>query len=339
MLKIKKIFKENRTTITNIKLRIYILGLIGLLFIFISYFSNNDSNLLLRILGNLGLGFLAASITTLLLQIPSLLNDIYSSSIQLFKDDYFLSLLSVEQLQNIRKKATKAAYLQTTNSANEGLNDIDNSAANLFLKPYFKHYLVNVRCEIKEDKIFKTVSTDFMLINPKKDKLSGLQLIKPRVFQKKSDKDQVRKLVKIEYLKDSMKELEDITNKFKLEFKDINIDDGSGYDVYSKIIPMQNDDKILEFNNKLHMKIIEERIVEKEDNLYIRRVTNPVENFNINYSFKDNNVILYGSAFGTFHDIKDGGISIFKDSNSIHISTKKWLLTGNGIFIVHKYIN
>lgn len=320
--------------LNNTKLRIWIILLVGCISLFIYYISK------ISIFSGLGGAFIAAAVISLILRVPSLLDDVNKSSINLLKDNEFLNRLSVEELQKLRVAATECGYLKSAHSVNKSLSVIDNKIANLFLEPYFHSYLINVRCRLDGDIINKIVSTDFILKNPNKKELNGLKFIKPRVVQKKiegKENNEIRVIKSFKVLKDDENEYKDMSSKVELKFDDFS-EEASNYNVISSIVPkgehFLND---LSFTSSLHIKIVEERIVEKKDSTYVRRVTNPVENFSINYSFDNCDVDLIGNGFGTFQDTKDGGISIFKDGNSIHISSKKWLLTGNGIIIVHNY--
>jgi len=287
-------------------------------------------------LQNIGKTFLAAATIALILQVPALLNDVNNSSIALFKDNSFLNRLDAPDLQKLRTDATEAAYSKSTNHVEPSLKEIDSKIADLFLQPYYSKYKVNINCEIIEDKyLLKTFTKHIKLQNPSKKDCDAIDKIggKTTMFRPegKTNED-IRKLESFEVIIDDMEKWEDLTSKLKLNWEEFS-EDASSYNAlsYLKLDGRSN----LKFEDKIEIKIKETRLVPIHDNTYLHRVSSPVKYFTINYSFKTCDVDLIGNCFGTFQDTKDGGIDIIKDTNSIDITTNKWMLNGNGIIIVH----
>ncbi len=105
----------------------------------------------------------------------------------------------------------------------------------------------------------------------------------------------------------------------------------------SNVVQKNTTDDLFVCSDSCTVRIIEKRVIEDSDDSYSQRVYCPTENLNINYSFEGMDVDLKGTYFGTFHKHGDPDVNIHKDGNSIHITSRKWLLTGNGIIIVHKF--
>jgi len=286
---------------------------------------------------SLGLTFIATSLIALLLRMPTLLNDVNNSSIRLLKDNEFLKRLDIEELNKLRTDATECAYLKYANSPNSSLKKIDAKIAGLFLTPYFCSYKIIIKCKYREDGLLeKSISTTFKLNNPKKEFCNALLFLKTRVTHEKIDGIEIkelREIHKFQVIIDNEGDWKDLWKDYKLDPEEYE-EESLPYDIMTKIKP-KNDKQELNFDNNIQIKITETRVLKKEDNRYTHRVSSPVENFSINYSFDDSSVNLIGTCFGTFQDTKNGGINIVKDSNSIDISTNSWLLNGNGIMIVH----
>lgn len=340
-----KIDMKNKTeSIKNTNLRIWIILFVGIILIFVNLAypqicirENNLSPLILAI----GKSFLAASIIGLILRVPSLLNDVNNSSINLFKNNNFLKKLSVEELYSLRVAATESAYLKSANRVNSSLKEIDTRIANLFLQPYFSNYKIIVRCKLSKDKKFieKTTTTTFTLNNPGKEKCNATEFIRSRVISKKNDtlkNEEIRRIIKLQTIIDEKSNWNNDIDKIKLLYENY-FEESSPYNLLSDI--QFNDNDKFKFENSIQFRVTEKRTVGIEDNTYIHRVISPVEKFSINYSFEESDVDLIGNCFGTFQDTKNGGIDIVKDKNSINISSSKWLLNGNGIIIVHNFNN
>lgn len=294
------------------------------------------------ILNTIGKTFMGSALVALLLRLPALLEQVNTSAIKLLTNNEYLKRLSIDQLAELRAAATQNAYIKSTNSANTSLNLLDAQIGKLFLEPYYQSFNMNFRCRMLDgDLIEKTISTSFTFKNPKKDRCNAFDFFSFRVVQEKItglQDEQMRKIERFQVIKDGIGDFVDYTPAYFLDFSDHN-EESSNYDVVSVLKKSQaNTNLDLEFDNTLHLKFVEKRIVPKSDKIYINRITSPTEKFLINYSFDGCNVNLLGTGFGTFQNTKDGGINIFKDPNSIQIASEKWLLTGNGIMIVHEYI-
>ena len=307
--------------------------------LYIDHLKILDQNLI-TFFSQIGKTFIAAAVIALLLRVPTLLEDVNNSAVRLLKSNEFLKRLSIRELGNLRGSATEHAYLQSADSVNESLKKLDEKIANLFLEPYFEFYHMNVRCRMLEgNKIEKLISTHFSLKNPKMESCNGASYYKSRVIQNKIDNiddSGLRKIDSFQVLKDNEKEFNDLREKYKLEFDDYQ-EESLTYNRVSEIKSKENASIL--FNEGLQLKMVETRTVTADDNVFVNRINYPTEDFSINYSFDDCDVDLLGNGFGTFRNTKDGGINVFKDGNSIHISSKGWLLPGNGIIIVHNHPN
>ncbi len=335
--------EQNNTTesLKNTKLRIWlilfgglVLTLIHLSFPRIIILETNLSPFLFTI----GKTFMAASIIGLILRVPALLNDVNNSSIKLFKDNDFLNRLDVKELQTLRSDATESAYLKSANRVNTSLKEIDTEIANLFLSPYFSSYKIVVRCKLLENNIIeKFITTTFTLNNPSMEKCNATDYFRSRVILKREDdlkNEDMRKITKFHTIIDKKGNWEDKIESVEMLYEDY-FEESSPYNLLSHI--KFKDGNLFEFDENIQFRITEKRTVSIQDNTFIHRVISPVEKFHVNYSFEKCEVDLIGNCFGTFQDTKNGGINIVKDSNSIDITTEKWLLNGNGIIIVHNF--
>lgn len=326
---------------SSIKDKVWIVIFLGVAAMFIAlYYKSEYPGTYIELISfslTMGRTFIAAGLVALLLRLPSVLNDVNNSAINLLKNNSYLEKLSVEELTQLRADATKNAYIKTANAVNPSLNNLDSKIANLFLEPYFNFYSVKVSCKLLDENfIEKRIVTHFSFKNPNKEECNTLEHFNSRVIQdfiKDYKKEDLRVLESLEVMKDDDLVFFDYTPYYNLKFSTYK-EEAVTYSVVSRL-RCKNEKKNLNFNDKLQMKIIEKRITPKSDNVYLNRITSPTEKFSIHYSFVDRNVDLIGNGFGTFQNTKDGGINITKDSNSIHIESSRWLLTGNGIIIVH----
>ena len=338
---ILRVLKTNLMPIqTAIKSKIWLIIISGIALIFISlYFVQLPSQLIAFGL-TLGRAFVAAGVIALILRLPALLDDVNNSGVTLLTSNVFLQKLSIAELNKLRAAATKHAYAQSADAVNPSLNNLDEKIANLFLEPYFHFYNVKISCKILEDKsIQKRIVTHFSFKNPKMKECDALEQFSSRVIQDSIDgytNDQIRSIVNLEVMKDDDEEFLNYTDYFKLEFEEYS-EESTSYSLVSVLKPIENGGRDFKFKDRLQMKLIETRITPGSDKYYVNRITSPTETFSIHYSFDECKVDLIGNGFGTFQTTKDGGINITKDSNSIHIQSSRWLITGNGIMIVHNF--
>lgn len=328
----------------NIKTKIWLVFTVGIILVLLSIILDshlNEIGYLAEFSGATGRTLVGAALVALIFRLPLILELVNKSGINLLTDNEFLRRLSPEELSDLRASVTKHAYLKTTNSANSSLNNLDSTIANLFNEPYYESFTMNFRCRFLGDGfIEKTISTSFVFKNPKNTPCDASEYFRSRVVQEKNDnvkEEDLRKIARFQVIKDEEGDFVDYSKAYKLKFSSHH-EESSTYNVVSKLVNTDTNSKLnLIFNDTLQLKIVEKRIVPKTDKIYINRITSPTERFLINYSFDGCNVNLLGSGFGTFQNTKDGGINIFKDPNSIQIASEKWLLTGNGIMIVHDY--
>lgn len=333
-----KLFTKLQPVFKNTSLRIWIVALIGVILILISLNSEDISWLddkVAAFIESLGRTFFVAAVIALILNVPSLLSGVYNSSINLFKDNSFLQRLDIKELNKIRADATESAYLRSGNGVNDSLKLIDKKIAGLFLHPYYSSYDLIIKCKKLDDKyIEKTYNLNFVLMNPANTMCNAMEHYTSRaaVFVPEGENIQeIRKILSVETIIDDSERWS--TKKASIDSESYE-EESLSYNNLSHMIIEEDDGKLM-FKDKIQVRIKEKRLISLNDKRYVHRVSSPVEKFTINYSFKGCEMDLIGTCFGTFQDTKDGGIDVIKDENSIHISSSKWLLNGNGIIIVH----
>ncbi len=340
--------QESPLSLKNLKLRLWLLMTLGvcLLLAGVIYSISSEKSPWIEIADSIrdfGFTIIASATIALLLKVPSLFQDVNDSAIKLLTNNNYLKRLDVNELRKLRADATESAYMRNVKSVNETLKELDLKISELFLQPYFETYQIKISCKLLQDNndyIEKKISTEFVLINPRKEKCNGIEFIKFRVVQNKINVENERSLVSLDVLIDNEREFTSIKEKFKVRFTQF-YEESTSYDRLSIITLKEESNKdaeMLAFKHQLKVRLVERRIIPKSDTSYLYRVINPIKFFMINYSFEDCPVNLIGNGFATFQTTKNGGISIVKDPNSIHISCKKWLLPGNGIIIVHNYL-
>jgi len=334
-------------SLQNTKLRIYLVILIGFVLIIspqtaITFSDIKETSFwykTLVVLTQIGKTFFAAGLIALILNVPSLLNDVDNSSLRLLQNNEFLRRLSVPELFRLRKQATKHALSHSTESIDFGLERLDEKFSDLLRSPYYQFYKVRIKNTLLENgNINKLVTQEFKIINPSKEPISAKKHIEIRSLFKDSDipKDQLRKLKKMEVVVDDNKTYG--TKDFKLCWSEKD-EAFPIHDIDSKVVRSNNEGEELKFTDSLYINLKEEREVTSTDNTYIKRLRFPAKTFSIHYFFDSCDVDLIGNGFETFFSETDSNINIDPDPNSLNISSNNWLLSGNGIMIVHNIKN
>lgn len=332
--------KTNGTKATELRIWIIIISglFLTILGLFFQTFLEQSQSILFEYITYFGRTLIAAGVVALILRLPSLLQDVDNSAINLLKNDSFLSKLSTPELRMYREKATEHSYRKTTNSVNSSLKDLDSKIADIFFETYFKYYKIEIECNLLENgTVEKIVTTTFELVNPLNVPKSIKPFLSTNVYMKKIpflDDIKLRELVSLSYKIDDSKKMIPVNEKVFFEPHIISSKNKNDYIIkFCSIIDEDLGDQ--SFNQSLTVKSIEKRIIPAEDKIYTYRINMPTASFSITYWTSGKDIKFLGSGFGTFQSIINGGINEIKKPHHISIQFNDWLLTGNGVMIVH----
>lgn len=252
-------------------------------------------------------------------------------------NDEYLKNQKNEELMRLRLRATQNIFEKKSLTVDPKLAKLDQEICEAFTEPYFEYFQESSNCEISNDKkyITKIVRTRFKLINPTMENINFHDFYKPKI---------------------RFKGIEGVDHKNirSLDTFEIKIDKGEFISLKEKVVidpiietPINGDDNYtittevkytglalntLTFQNTLEARIIETRKIPIDDLNYSFRMDHLVQNFKISLVFEGDPVDLIGNIYGTMTNPRRG-IFIDRDSNSISLESKEWMLKGNGAFI------
>lgn len=310
------------------------------------YWSGDFKSIIKSVSQNIGQAFLVGGIIGIVFDVVTVKKYFEERISDILINDEYLKHQEDAELMRLRQRATENIYQKKAKYVDPELIKLDKKICESLTETYFDYLKISTRCNLSDDRktITKKVRTRFKFINPQREPASFLDITKNRKSR----------LTKIEGLKncDIRKILEyDISidespMRSIKKFIEVDVQEGttvnesSNYDIISQLKYQGEDDendrksirKSLLFKDSFEVNILEERIIPSSDLNYSFRVNQLVRDFSINLAFENEDINLIGGLYGTMSNPREG-ISIDKDSNSINIECKKWMLKGNGVYV------
>lgn len=284
----------------------------------------------------LGQSLVIGSIISYFLDLPTFNSYYQNNFIRALTSTEYLNTLTRPKLIDIRSTCIKAIHRDINTSLDESLIKLDDSITDLLIVPYYLKFRHTIHANfIDNGYIKKRVTIISTLVNPTKMPIKKDISFKTHIFNEGNMV--LSDIFKIENFKIGIDdgELIDITDKIQLQEK-INHDDlQNGYN--SNISLSYNNSGKMEFEFKKILRV--ERttviVVPSKDFSYSKRITDPIKNYRIDYSFNDPNIILKGTMYSTLSSPNNGGnIEIINNNNNISMESHNWLLPGNGLYII-----
>ncbi len=313
-------------------------SLVDVRFIPTSLWEDDFRDLAISLLYNIGQGLLVGGLIGMIFEIRSTKNYFEKRISDILIDDDYLKHQNYEALMKLRQRATKNIYDKKSNNVDLGLIELDKQICNDLTEPYFEFYQESAYCSLSEDKTYlkKKVITRFKLINPQNSTIELFDFLRPKIRFKNilgvEDKN-IRKIINFDVWLDAKSPISILDNIEIKTFSENMYEYDEDYTIKTYLIYRDNQKNFnLNFNDKCEVKIIEERIIPLDDLTYSFRLETSAKNFKISLVFDHPDVELHGNLFGTASNPRNG-IFIDRDSNSIAIESKKWMLKGNGAYI------
>lgn len=302
-----------------------------------------------EVISGISISVIAGAILFYIIDLPSKLKDYEISFLNALSSDSYLKRLDEDRLTKLRNRITEQLHIKNAPSMAKGLIEIDQRVCSLLREPYYSRYRQTVICsEISGSSttLLKENIIDYKLINPYGKFRKAVEYIGFTNLIMMGNETDVNKFiydVNITYSIDnttkkdqsSTFELKNTPLNKKIEYYDTKVLLTSKDDVNKNI----NEDKDelfgikVEFFDNIEVTIQYKIVIPKDDICFSKRMRHPVKNFRLDYSYKSDDVKLYGQLFGT--EIKQSDISIkFTADNSISLETFDWLLPDNGAIVV-----
>lgn len=273
------------------------------------------------------------------LQLPSLFDRFKSQLLELLTSDKYLSTLPPEKLLSYRSDTLKSYYQQKVSSVDESLLKLDERLCELLVSPYFEMYREynELRKNAIDGNSFyeKTVTTVFELINPAKDQFDALKTLDFGLFFSSIEgvEDQeIRQILSIKISKDQGK-FEYLTNSISVKTEKVHPKRAGKYDIVTKLDISDLDREKFKFSDNFKIEYVEKRVLPIHDKTYSFRIGRPTKSFIMNFTCNDPEFDIIGNCFGTLMGPNRNDILTTRDSNSLSIETREWLLSGNGFFL------
>ncbi|WP_430466941.1 hypothetical protein [Winogradskyella ouciana] len=344
--------KHNDNLIIPMWILMSFVALLGIVFIVIGALLDNDffpvstswkseyKVLIIGILNNLGQALFVGGLIGILFEMGSVKRYFEQRISDILINDEYLKFQHHKELMRLRQRATKNIYAQKSMDVDKDLIELDKEICDALTEPYFDFFQEASTCRLSDDNkyIIKTVRNRFKLINPSVKKANFLDVYTPKVRFKNIEgleDSEIRNISAFEISVDGQA-LNSIIDIIKLKFSNDSKNGEDGYTITTELeflnINKNLTNNSLSFNNTFTAKIIEERKIPLDDLNYSFRIDSLVKNFKFSLVFENDDTELVGNIYGTMSNPRDG-IFIDKDSNSISIESKKWMLKGNGGYI------
>tara|TARA_R110002124_G_scaffold17532_3_gene73481 strand:- start:365350 stop:366519 length:1170 start_codon:yes stop_codon:yes gene_type:complete len=298
-------------------------------------------SLVVSIMHNLGQALFVAGLVGLIFEIKSIKNYFEKRISDILIDDEYLKHQDYNELMRLRQRATKNIYSKKSKEVDPELIELDEQICHRLTEPYFEFFQETATCSFSDDRTYliKKVKTRFRLVNPQKKTINVFTLFKPKIRFKKiagvEDND-IRKLEGFDIWVDGEKPNSIMDVVEVKAFPEKMYDHDEEYSIKTEIGIKKGFDKVLstrlKFQNYFEALIVEERKIPLNDHTYFFRLETSAKNFKIGLVFDNDNIEIDGNLFGTMSNPRNG-IFIDKDSNSIAIESKRWMLKGNGAYI------
>lgn len=316
-------------------------SLIEVKFIPTSNWNDAYESLIVSIMHNLGQALFVAGLVGLIFEIKSIKNYFEKRISDILIDDEYLKHQGYNELMRLRQRATKNIYTKKSKDVDPELIELDEQICHRLTEAYFDFFQETATCNFSEDQTYliKKVKTRFRLVNPQNKEIDLFSLFKPKIrFKKIKDVEDIdiRKLEGFDIWVDGDKPCS-ILDLIQIKaFPEKMYDHDEEYSIKTEMVLKDNLDKSLsgrfKFQNSFEVLIVEERKIPLDDHTYFFRLETSAKNFKIGLVFDNDDIEIDGNLFGTMSNPRNG-IFIDKDSNSIAIESKRWMLKGNGAYI------
>lgn len=298
------------------------------------------SDTVCTILEGVSISLIAGAIVSILLDMPSRIDDYKESILAMLLSDKYVENLKKQDLERLHRRIVSQMHKEVVPRMAKGLIDIELNICKLLQKPFYEYYRQHVCCEKEENGyIEKTNHIEYKLVNPYGNSVPIKDKIKIRswVLKGEKTKDEILKNIHISYSIDSQKE-ENISDKIMVREEPLT--EKSQY--YDSRFFVEKTDKNrsyedagydVEFCDFLIVKLTYTIVVPQKDTTFTKRLLYPTKSLRLDFLSKDENVKLYGQIFGT--QIKQSDISEkCQKDNIISLESFNWLLPQNGAVIV-----
>lgn len=325
-----------------------------------------------HILRDVGIALLSGGGIAIILEVRDVVEKTKRAVFAVIKSDIWLEDMKEEELTATQRKA-RSILLKKLGYRNEDLNVVSLGAfeerlRNEIYVPYYEKFRTEVQCEevyLKDIPEFrecelpegvlmvrKKILTRSTVLNPRHSKTTEeLQLSVTLDCPSFIKEEHAHKLCKIEkfIVRVDEERIQDVSNSVKYthskSFKKTPFP--SNYDTQFRIVSNSNQENLkFEYKDKFYLEFIEIRYVLPEDSLYRRRIIRPSKSTELTYSYEVHDsrnfeVNLAGDCIATTLEsndevvIREGRQSADKKFDEINIEINDWLLSGNGIFVLH----
>ena len=293
------------------------------------------------ILQNLGQALFVGGVVGIIFEIGSVKQYFERSIAKILIDDEYLKYQEDAELMRLRQRATENIYLKKSKNIDSDLIKLDQKICQSLTEPFFDYYKQSSVCTMAENRSYikKTIRTRFKLVNPQL-KHSNFLLIKPWRSRMSAiediNNDSLRTLIDFDVAIDD-NPMKSVKQNFRItKVVEPAINESTDYTIATELNFVEGLDGVLNeslnFEDTFEGSMVEERFFPLDDLNYSFRINTLVRNFSLNFTFDNPNVRLTGNLYGTMANPREG-ISIDKDSNSISLESKRWMLKGNGAYV------
>lgn len=308
-------------------------------------FEFTGSYLIYSFMSGLSLSIITGTVITLVIDIPSRLQEYEGAFINALSSNSYLKKLDENRLSNLRKDITLRLHDSAAPCMARGLINIDQRICELLRKPYYSRYRQSIICtniDGDEKYIIKENTISYKLINPysiNKEVTEYIRITNLVILDdnddetiKKNSLYDIKLICKIDdnetidYSQDIILRCDKLDKKVEFYNAKAYIDSKSRHDDDSHGIRIN-------FKKSISVQINYKIKVAKADTCFTKRLQHPAKNFRLDYAYNENGVKLFGQIFGT--ELKQSDFTIqYVTDNIISLEAFEFLLPDNGAIVV-----
>jgi len=294
---------------------------------------------------SIGQALVAAGVISYFLELPEFSKKIEAALLKILTKKDYLKVQNRSGLMKLRKDVTEQYYKVAGSHYDKTLVEFDQRLIEHFAQPYFEYFKETIVCKVKPGENgstyiekdctlkFKLNNSDSSQIRNLLDYLNVVLYFEPMDDQGVKD-DSIREIVNFRVTVDDQ-DTKDIEQKLlKITTNRVRTDG----DKFTLRTQLPKDEEqlqdVLKFKHTISGVVKEKRIVPMSDSSYSLRLNLLTKKLSIDYIFRSEDHELLAECFGSLTDYGDPDCSIELLGGSAHIDCEKWMMKGNGFYIV-----
>ncbi len=266
----------------------------------------------------------AASVGTLMLDFFSYIKYAQERIKEVIIDKNFLRTVSNDEKKKIISTLESSLYFKDEEIPQDSLyTNIKHKVIPLLDNEYFEKYHTHIDCEIKDDKIYKTIYNNFTIYSYTDNASFKLPF---SIYYSVEDIKNIDKHYDFQNLLFNNEKLKTSQEDSFSEEIDGNFNSKQMKYSFQKELPLKKGINTISYEVN--------SVVDISDNIYSRTLTLPCKNFTVDFNLNssDYNVKAYGFAIDKTESVK-----IHTYANSCRIEFLDWIIPGDGfIFVINK---